>query len=82
MLVAQTRGAEAFTINGNRFTTGTLRGNRVVVVLSRVSMINAAMTTQTLIDHFADDRHGNRGARARRLRQRHSLHRFTQPQRP
>lgn len=52
VLVAQTRGAKTFSINGNRFTIGTLRGNRVVIVLSGVSMINAAMTTQTLLDHF------------------------------
>jgi adenosylhomocysteine nucleosidase len=56
ILVRETRGARTWTINGNRFTTGTLRGNRVVVVLSGVSMINAAMTTQTLIDHFRIER--------------------------
>jgi adenosylhomocysteine nucleosidase len=56
ILVKQTRGAKTWTINGNRFTTGTLRGNRVVVVLSGVSMINAAMTTQTLVDHFRIER--------------------------
>ena len=41
-----------WTIDGNHFTTGTLRGNRVAIVLSGVGMINAAMTTQTLVDHF------------------------------
>ena len=56
ILVKQTRGAKTWTINGKRFTTGTLRGNRVVVVLSGVSMINAAMTTQTLVDHFRIER--------------------------
>lgn len=56
ILVRQTRGAKTWTLNGNRFTTGTLRGNRVVIVLSGVSMINAAMTTQTLIDHFRIER--------------------------
>ena len=56
ILVKETRGARTWTINGNRFTTGTLRGNRVVIVLSGVSMINAAMTTQTLIDHFRVER--------------------------
>ena len=56
ILVKETRGARTWTINGNRFTTGTLRGNRVVIVLSGVSMINAAMTTQTLIDHFRIER--------------------------
>ncbi len=56
ILVAQTRNARTWTINGNRFTTGTLRGNRVAIVLSGVSMINAAMTTQTLVDHFRIER--------------------------
>ena len=56
ILVKETRGARTWTINGNRYTTGTLRGNRVVIVLSGVSMINAAMTTQTLIDHFRIER--------------------------
>ena len=56
ILVRETRGARTWTINGKRFTTGTLRGNRVVIVLSGVSMINAAMTTQTLIDHFRIER--------------------------
>ena len=56
ILVKETRGARRWTINGNRFTTGTQRGNRVVVVHSGVSMINAAMTTQTLIDHFRIER--------------------------
>jgi adenosylhomocysteine nucleosidase len=56
ILVKETHGARTWTINGNRFTTGTLRGNRVVIVLSGVSMINAAMTTQTLIDHFRIER--------------------------
>jgi adenosylhomocysteine nucleosidase len=56
ILVRETRDARTWTINGNRFTTGTLRGNRVVIVLSGVSMINAAMTTQALIDHFRIER--------------------------
>jgi len=56
ILVRETRGARTWTINGNRFTTGTLRGNRVVIVLSGVSMINAAMTTETLIDHIRIER--------------------------
>ena len=56
ILVAQTQGRRTWLIQGNRFTTGTLRGNRVVIVLSGVSMINAAMTTQTLLDHFRVER--------------------------
>lgn len=52
LLVAGTRDAHTWTINGNRFTTGTLRGVPVVIVLSGVSMINSAMVTQLMIDHF------------------------------
>lgn len=52
ILVAQTTGKRTHTVNGNRFTTGTLRGNRVVIVLSGVSMINSTMVTQLMLDHF------------------------------
>ena len=52
ILVAQTRKPRTWTLNGNRFTTGTLRGNPVVIVLSGVSMINSTMVTQLMIDHF------------------------------
>lgn len=56
ILVAETRGRRHHLVNGNRFTTGTLRGNRVVIVLSGVSMINATMVTQLMLDHFHIDR--------------------------
>lgn len=39
-------------INGNTFTTGVLNGNDVVIVLTGVSIENAAMTTQLMLDHF------------------------------
>ncbi|CAN5905046.1 5'-methylthioadenosine/S-adenosylhomocysteine nucleosidase [soil metagenome] len=52
ILIAQTRAKRTYTVNGNRFTTGTLRGNRVVIVLSGVSMINSTLATQMMIDHF------------------------------
>jgi adenosylhomocysteine nucleosidase len=52
ILVAQTQKARTWTINGNRFTTGVLRGNPVVIVLSGVSMINSTMVTQLMVDHF------------------------------
>ena len=52
ILVGQTTSPHAWTINGNRFTTGVLRGVPVVIVLSGVSMINSAMVTQLMIDHF------------------------------
>ena len=56
LLVAQTLQRKTHVINGNRFTTGILRGNRVVIVLSGVSMINATMVTQLLLDHFRIER--------------------------
>ena len=52
ILVAQTRSPHTWTINGNRFTTGVLRGEPVVIVLSGVSMVNSTMVTQLMIDHF------------------------------
>ncbi len=52
ILVAQTRSARTWVLNGNRFTTGVLRGNPVVIVLSGVSMVNSAMVTQLMVDHF------------------------------
>lgn len=56
ILVAQTTGRRTWTINGNRFTTGTLRGNRVVIVLSGVSVVNATMMTQLMLNHFRIER--------------------------
>jgi adenosylhomocysteine nucleosidase len=56
ILVAQTTAKRSHTVNGNRFTTGMLRGNRVVIVLSGVSMINATMVTQLMLDHFRIER--------------------------
>ena len=45
-------GAETETINGNRFVTGTLEGHPVVLFLSGISMVNAAMTTQLALERF------------------------------
>lgn len=56
ILVAETTGRRQHLVNGNRFTTGTLRGQRVVIVLSGVSMINSTMVTQLMLDHFRIDR--------------------------
>lgn len=41
-----------FSINGVEFTRGTLEGQPVVLLLSGVSMVNAAMNTQLLFDRF------------------------------
>jgi adenosylhomocysteine nucleosidase len=56
LLIAETRSRRTLTIAGQRFTTGVLRGNRVVIVLSGVSMVNAALTTQRLLDRFRIER--------------------------
>lgn len=39
-------------INGRTCYVGTLCGNKVVLGLTGISMVNAAMVAQTLIDHF------------------------------
>jgi adenosylhomocysteine nucleosidase len=43
---------DQYVINGRTFTTGELTGKPVVLALSGISMVNAAMTTQTALDHF------------------------------
>lgn len=52
ILLANTSHPRQYVINGNTFTTGELSGNRVVIVLTGVSLENAAMLTQLMIDHF------------------------------
>lgn len=56
LLAEQTQSRRTHVINGKRFTTGVLRGNRVVIVLSGVSMINSALVTQPMLDHFRVER--------------------------
>lgn len=46
------QGAQSQTLNGVEFITGQLEGKEVVLFLSGVSMVNAAMTTQLALDHF------------------------------
>ena len=43
-------------VNGTTFATGTIEGKPVVLFLSGISMVNAAMTTQLALDRFAIDR--------------------------
>ena len=52
ILLAETTNKSQYNINGNIFTTGKLRGNKVVIVLTGVSIENASMITQLMIDHF------------------------------
>jgi len=56
ILLEQTQKKRDWLINGNRFTTGELRGNPVVIVLSGVSVVNATMVTQLMMDHFHVER--------------------------
>lgn len=56
LLVAQTRSRRTHVIHGKRYTTGTLRGNPVVIVLSGVSIVNSTMVTQQMLDHFRVER--------------------------
>ncbi len=51
-LLAQTTVENTYIVNGVIFTTGKLAGNEVVLFLSGVSMVNAAMNTQLGLDHF------------------------------
>jgi len=53
VLLAQTLHPHTYVINGTTFTTGILNGNRVVIVLTGISVMNAAMTTQLMLDHFS-----------------------------
>jgi adenosylhomocysteine nucleosidase len=52
-LLSEVEGATSEEIGGVTFTTGTLRGRAVVLLTTDVSMVNAAMNTQRLIDHFS-----------------------------
>jgi adenosylhomocysteine nucleosidase len=51
-LNAATQDQKTFDVHGVRFMTGRLEGKPVVVFLSGVSMVNAAMTTQMALDRF------------------------------
>ncbi len=44
--------ARKFSANGVEFMTGTLQGKPVVLFLSGISMVNAAMNTQLALDRF------------------------------
>jgi adenosylhomocysteine nucleosidase len=51
-LRSQANITASYAINGRTYYTGQLSGKDVVLVLSGVSMVNAAMTAQTALDHF------------------------------
>lgn len=52
LLLARVDQPRKHTINGVDFTTGTLGGKQVVMFLSGISMTNAAMNTQLVLDRF------------------------------
>lgn len=51
-LAAATTDKKTYAVTGVSFTTGVLEGKPVVLFLSGMSMVNAAMTTQMALDHF------------------------------
>lgn len=51
-LRAALEGGEEHVVHGQRFVTGTLEGRPVVLYLSGISMVNAAMTAQMALDRF------------------------------
>ena len=51
-LRAQLQGTQVYEVNGRSFFTGRLAGQDVVLALSGVSMVNAAMTAQAALDRF------------------------------
>jgi adenosylhomocysteine nucleosidase len=52
LLESKGEGARKQSINGVEFTTGTLQGKPVVLFLSGISMVNASMNTQLVLDRF------------------------------
>ena len=48
--------ASTYSVNGVEFFAGTLQGQDVVLFLSGISIVNAAMTTQLALDHFNVER--------------------------
>ena len=56
VLRAEVDDARVHVINGVEFVAGALQGQDVVLFLSGISMVNAAMTVQLALDHFSIDR--------------------------
>ncbi len=51
-LVGLVKHPQTHTVQGAKVVSGTLEGKPVLLMLSGVSMVNAALNTQFLIDHF------------------------------
>ena len=56
LLQRDLEGASTRSLNGVVFTTGTLEQREVVLFLSGISVVNAAMTVQLALDHFNVER--------------------------
>jgi adenosylhomocysteine nucleosidase len=52
LLLAKAQDKKAYTANGVQFTTAVLEGKPVVLFLSGISMVNAAMNTQLALERF------------------------------
>ncbi len=52
LLLSKLDAPQAHQVNGVTLTTGTLQGKPVVLLQSGVSMVNAAMNTQLVLDRF------------------------------
>jgi adenosylhomocysteine nucleosidase len=52
LLLSRLEGPARHSVNGVEFTTGTLEGKPVVLFLSGISMTNATMNTQLVLDRF------------------------------
>jgi len=52
-LVRSVEKPKSYKINGGTFLTGTMAGKPVLLMQSNVSMVNAAMNSQLVIDRFA-----------------------------
>jgi adenosylhomocysteine nucleosidase len=55
-LKAQTNVDKVVVLNGRSVYVGSLAGHKVLLTLSGISMVNAAMTTQALVDRFRVER--------------------------
>ncbi len=53
LLRKELEGAALTSVNGIDFASGTLEGREVVLFVSGISMVNAAMTAQLALDRFA-----------------------------
>jgi len=56
ILREELKSASVHSVNGVAFTAGALEGREVVLFLSGISVVNAAMTVQLALDHFAIER--------------------------